>query len=393
MIHIAKYIKISLSLLEAIGYRLLTRFVPKKKNRWVFGCWKGRSYSDNARALFEYVQKNCPEIESLWVAKNDEVFKEVTSMGYSVVDYRTLKGKLIVASANVSIQTESNSDTGKYKISGAKIIQLWHGIGDAKTTYNRMNRLKKAVVEIYSDTHRKSYWMTSSEHQKENIYEYFNTPREQIFVTGTPRTDSILSSRQHDYFEKVKEKKANSKFIAYMPTHRKYGDNDYNILAQADLVGVNDFLVNNNYVLFIKPHPLEANKYKNVGNQYENIEVLIGDEFNNTQEYLHYFDALVSDYSSISYDYLCLNRPIILFTYDFDDFIKTDMGLRDDYISLLPGPNCSTWNDVCTSIKEAFEHDSYSDKRTMLIPRYYKYIDNNNCKRVYDKILEICGNV
>lgn len=390
MSKIISVIRALLLVILALLYRLATLPIPKKKNLWIFGSWKGKNFSDNSRTLFEYVQKNHPEIESVWISKNEKVLSEVRALGYKTIDYRTLYGKLFVTRAMVSIQTESNEDTGKFKISRTKIIQLWHGIGDAKTIYSSMNPIKKWIVEIYSETHQKSLWMTSSEHQKDNIHEYFKTPLKNIYVTGTPRTDAILERKKHDYFESLKNQYCNAKLIAYMPTHRKFGENQYNILEQSELEMVNNFLRTNNMLLLIKPHPLEAYKYKNKNTQYSNIIILLGEVFSNTQAYLHYFDALISDYSSVSYDYLCLNRPIILFTYDFQEFKKTDMGLRDDYIEVSPGPHCTTWEEVCYELSNAFTKDNYREKREKLIPRYYKYTDDHNCERVFEQIIKIC---
>lgn len=387
---IISIMRVLLLIILALFYRLATLLIPKKKNLWIFGSWKGKNFSDNSRTLFEYVQKNHPEIESVWISKNEKVLSEVKTLGYKTIDYRTLRGKWLVTKAMASIQTESNEDTGRFKISGTKIIQLWHGIGDAKTTYNSMNPIKKWIVEIYSEIHHKSIWMTSSEHQKDNIHEYFKTPLKNIYVTGTPRTDAILEYRKHGYFEKLKNQYCNVKLIAYMPTHRKFGKNPYNILEQSELKKVNNFLRTNNMFLFIKPHPLEAYKYKDENTQYSNIIILLGELFSDTQAYLHYFDALISDYSSVVYDYLCLNRPIVLFTYDFQEFRKTDMGLRDDYIELSPGPHCTTWEEVCRELNNAFIKDNYCEKRAELIPRYYKYIDAHNCERVFEQIIKIC---
>lgn len=387
---IKKGIRIGYWVISALIYRLITAVVPKKKNRWIFGSWKGKNYSDNSRALFEYTQQNHPEIDSVWVSKNLEVYKEVTALGYKTINYNTLKGKLFVMSAKVSVQTESNKDTGKYKISGTKVIQLWHGLGDAKTPYNKMGFLKKKIAEIYSETHHKSIWMAPSEHQKNLIHDYFDTPLNNIFVTGSPRTDVVMKEKPHRYFEQLYHMYTNAKFIAYMPTHRKFGKTKYNILGQPELKEVNDFLCRNNMFLFIKPHPLEMYKYTAGETEYSHIIVIMGEEFDNTQEYLHYFDVMISDYSSIVYDYLCFNRPIILFSYDFEEFKRTDMGLRNDYVEISPGLHCSSWTEVCYEIAAAFSCDNYRCKREKLIPRYYRYLDANNCKRVFEQIEAIC---
>ena len=70
---VIKYLKIILKTAHAVVYYFLTLIMPKDNSLWVFGCWKGRNYSDNSRSLFEYVNTYHKNIKAVWIAKNSDV--------------------------------------------------------------------------------------------------------------------------------------------------------------------------------------------------------------------------------------------------------------------------------------------------------------------------------
>ena len=100
---------------------------------------------------------------------------------------------------------------------------------------------------------------------------------------------------------------------------------------------------------------------------------------------------LISDYSSISSDYLLFDRPIIHFMYDRDTF-------EDEFFKLnaldkfVAGPIVYNLHDLKDKIHESFIMDSYKDVRRNAIKNAYKFIDTNNCERIYQSIIEILDN-
>ncbi|MBD5356735.1 MAG: hypothetical protein HDR88_06995 [Bacteroides sp.] len=382
--------------ISALAYYSITFPIPKRKDLWVFGSWKGRNYSDNSKVLFEYVCKNKKNINAVWIAKNDSIYNYVKNLGYPVVLYKSFTSKLLVARAGVNIQTESNEDTGTYRVGRTKVIQLFHGAGGIKEAYvyGGMHGLKKALVKIYADNHSKSYWMVGSDYYYHRYPELFECNPKLIRITGSPRTDVLLANRKIEYFENIKEKFKSIKFIAYTPTHRNFAQNTTVYLNEDSWVELNIFLKKNNYILFFKPHPLELFKYINNFKKYSNI-VLITDELiketTDFNEYMHYFDMLISDYSSISSDYLLFDRPIIHFMYDRDTF-------EDEFFKLnaldkfVAGPIVYNLHDLKDKIHESFIMDSYKDVRRNAIKNAYKFIDTNNCERIYQSIIEILDN-
>lgn len=390
---IFKVIRALYKTISAIIYYCLTFVVPKKNELWVFGCWKGRSYSDNSRELFEYVCKNHPRIKAVWIAKNDKIYNEVKRSGYPVVRYSSLKGKWIVARAAANIQTESNEDTGLYKVGGTKVIQLFHGAVAIKEAYlyAGMNYIKKLLVKIYADNHSSSYWMVASDYNLSSFPLMFECNPKRLFVTGQPRTDLVLRKKTVEYFEQFKKNNPDLKLIVYTPTHRSYAQNDKVYMTLESWNILDHFLKLHGYFLFFKPHPLELHKYVDNFSGFSNMILIKPDSnigTNEFYEYMHYFDMMISDYSSIVGDYLALDRPIIHYMYDKNSFEDETFKINS-HSKFVAGPIAENLNELLSCIEKGVEHDDFRDKRHEATDIAYKYIDTNNCKRVFYKIAEL----
>ena len=371
-------------------YLAYTGCLSKDNKLWVFGSWKGRNYSDNSKELFKYVNEVHKDINAVWIAKNKNVYDEVKREGYKVVLYPSKEAKHLIAHARVNVQTESNEDTGRFRVGGAKIIQLFHGYGSVKEArlFARMSRIKKRIVKIYADNHAKSYWMVPSEYFVERLPIIFEADKNKLFVTGQPRIDLLLKKNKIEYFENFICEHKDSKLMFYVPTHRNYGKTQMQFIHEDDWTNLNFFLKKRNIFLFFKPHPLELPKYKTFENQ---SNIIIVNKIPNTDdiyEYLHYCDVLISDYSSIATDYLVLDRPIIHYMYDLDTFSSDDMYVDPDN-KFICGPICKTQDELFNAIDAAITNDKYASLRKKVRDLAIKHVDTKNCERVYEKINEI----
>lgn len=388
-----KYLRIIKLTTGALLYYIFSVLVPKKKNLWVFGSWKGKNYSDNSKVLFEYVVKNHPDINALWIAKNLSVYNELESKGLPVALYSKWSTKWKVIRAAANIQTESNEDTGRFRVGGTKVIQLFHGYGAVKEAYlyPGMGKLKKAIVKIYADNHSTSYWMVPSEYFVNRIPFLFDANRKKIFVTGQPRIDLLYQLKKCEFFEQIKKEHPNCKFLFYAPTHRSYAVSNRVDFGQKEWDNFNSFCKNNDYILFFKPHPLELSKYINDFQSLSNIILLKNDIEGcpiDPYEYMHYFDLMISDYSSISADFLVYDRPIVHFMYDLETFADESFSL-DALNTFVAGPICKNWDDLYDSVKQSFTADSYKELRASAKNNALRYLDGNNSKRVYKRVVDI----
>lgn len=388
-----KIVGIAEKILCAGLYWCITSCVPKDKKLWVFGSWKGKNFSDNSKALFEYISKNHKDINAIWIAKNQHVYDLVSGIGYSVVKYSSLKGKWLVARAGANIQTESNQDTGRYRVGGTKVIQLFHGYGAVKEAYlyPEMGKLKKSIVKLYADNHSTSYWMVPSNYFVERLPVLFDIDPRKTFITGQARIDVLFEKRIIPFFEKYKNRVSTIKLLLYAPTHRNYSQSSDIDFSENEWKSLNSFCKDRNYILFFKPHPLELHKYIGSFSQYSNLKLLTNNAESypsDVYEYMHYFDLLISDYSSISTDFLVYDRPIVHFMYDIDSFENKNFTLTA-LDAFQAGPICKSWNELFKSIDEGLKDDNYREHRMKARNNAFMYVDNNNCERVYKQIVKL----
>lgn len=136
---------------------------------------------------------NEPDIIPVWITKNNKVYNDLKSKNYNVYLWPQKKAKQIVGKAKFIFQTEGNRDTGEYRVGGATIVQLWHGIAPKKMEWHKnYSALKKFLITIYGDNHKKSFWCTASKYNLENIANIFNIPPNNIVITGYPRNDILI---------------------------------------------------------------------------------------------------------------------------------------------------------------------------------------------------------
>lgn len=128
--------------------------IPKNKNLWIFGAWFGDKYADNSKYLFEYVNKNKPEIRAIWVTRNENTYKLVKKEGYEVYFKNSLKGFLYSSLAGVGIISNAFNDI-PYTTGRMKIVQLWHGtplkkivFDETRFTLNKDSFKRKIILYL-----------------------------------------------------------------------------------------------------------------------------------------------------------------------------------------------------------------------------------------------------
>ncbi|WP_231284813.1 CDP-glycerol glycerophosphotransferase family protein [Leptotrichia hofstadii] len=212
-------------------------------------------------------------------------------------------------------------------------------------------------------------------------------------MTGYPRYDKL-------YNLKITEKQ-----IFFMPTWRnwlksensenqkfeetKYFQNIANLITDKKL---NNYLEKNDIKLNIYIHQLMQDYLKNFGNIKlgKNIKIL-PKEVNITEE-LQKSKLLITDYSSVAYDFYYLNKPIIFFQFDKREY-EEKVGSYVDLDKDLFGKQAKTVEKCVEEIIEISENNFHYDKEMKqksdkLREKFLKYVDKGNCERVYDEILK-----
>lgn len=328
--------KISLPFV-ALVFHVLKIFSIRNRKLWVFGCWKGMKYDDNSKYLFEYVNGHYTTIRCVWITRNKSVVQKVRELGCEAYVSTSLKGILAALRCGVAIMTNGLDDFGLIPlVGGAKIISLWHGVGGFKKIYNENyhgKKLKlKKIVDCFFNWVYRDYSLATSEYTAERSMEQFGIKRDTIVITGQPRNDLFFSDVQRRDLLSDVDVDAFSKVVLYMPTYRvspnTHRDTVKDILDE--LVAsqkFNDFLVAHNILFLVKLHPLTSFKLYSTDPHFR---VLNDKNVKSVQHLLMAADCLVTDYSSCCVDYALLNRPIVFFVPDEEDYLSYS-SLNDAY--------------------------------------------------------------
>jgi CDP-glycerol glycerophosphotransferase (TagB/SpsB family) len=371
-------------------------FVPKDKNLWVFSSFKKRGYLDNCKYLYEYINENHPEIRAVWLTKDGNVKKELRKKGLPVYDMNSREGKNALVKASLAF-------TDRYKMSdysnsainsGTKVVQLWHGVGMknldnftqttikgvrysddivAKKNDGLAKRLKKSVNYLRRAPFRElseEYFLmlATAPESLEAFSKSFHTPRERFFICGYPRTAPL--------FKNPEAADSGKPCFLYAPTFRWQPEKEVEMvdLLLAAIPDIQAFMekVDGTFVIRLHPHTWRNYRSK-IELAIQDASRVLLDSEKDVYGTLGKYTMMISDYSSIVYDYLLLNRPVVFFCYDYEFFTANECNLKYDYDEYSPGPKARTWSEVLASLGEYLEQpEKDREWRTRILDFFYE---------------------
>lgn len=364
----------------------ISRLFPKRKNLWLFGAWAGRLYSDNPKYLFEYVNRAHPEIKALWITREKRVCDRLKETGFDACMRFSVKGLFAALRAEAAfiISGEKSEISPLVNPKRTKVIQLWHGVGPKahnwidKNGNTRYSGKNIARLSSY-------YWMAASEKNIEDFNVSMGIPKERFYITGYPRNDTFVTKPESTAIGNLRKLYSGARIIMYMPTHRNFGAESISIEV---FLWLDKELADNNLVMVYKPHFHELKHVMHYESKFHNI-VLAKDQnvWGDPYEYIHDVDLLISDYSSIIYDFLCSGKPIVLYNYDLEKYKTNDSGLCDYYESIPLGPFCNSWSEVMKNVVLLLENDTWQERRKKARGIFHPFDDGCNSERVFNTVV------
>lgn len=229
--------------------------------------------------------------------------------------------------------------------SEAKCIQLWHSTGSVKS-FGQVRRTLPHYEKVFE---RMDYIVTGSSIMTQFYKEAFSNREKDGFITsGIPRTDFFFNESERQQvrnqlesdFPLIKEKKV----ILYAPTYRDYELDQTRFEKHLEKLYQE---LKSDYVLFLSMHPKDDMVYKN---KYPGFIYNVT-SYPNINEIAIVSDLLVTDYSSVFFEYSLLNKPMIFYAFDLEEF-KEARGLTIDYEAFVPGPVVNTNTELIKRIKQ-----------------------------------------
>ena len=371
---------------------LLSKIIPKNKKLYIFGSSQGLQFADNSKYLFLYVSNNIKTVKPVFITRKKEIAANLNGNSLAAIYLFSLKGFWTVLRAGTAFISYSDMDISPILTGGTKIIQLWHGTPLKKIGYDTNHntddfkgRLKQSLKTfVYSLF---PYLITSkgfdkiivtSDFVRSSYRSAFGRNDDDIIVVGNPRNDGLLDNKILDksVFPEINSlnqlREKSKTIIAWLPTYRLPAPvNIVNLMENYgfDIREFNKLLEKNSASLIIKPHVVDKEILQD---QIKGSDRIIAYEESDPYPLLKYSDILITDYSSVYFDFLLLNRPIIFAPFDFEDYIQTNGSFYYDYDEVTPGPKCSNWNEVAQELNKIIasledpKTDLYAEERRKL---------------------------
>ncbi|MDQ0254501.1 CDP-glycerol glycerophosphotransferase [Evansella vedderi] len=359
--------KIKQSSLIKSGYKItfiLLGMLPKKKNVIVFESFLGKQYSCNPRAIYEYIQRNKKEMDCYWSydPRYEEQFKE-----YNLKQIKrfSIQWLFVLSRAQYWV---SNSRLPLWipKPKNTVYLQTWHGTPLKKLGVDMEEvHMPGTTTENYKrnftmESCRWDYLISPNEYSTEIFQRAFRFHKNMI-ESGYPRNDFLYNHTQEDVTG-IRTKlriPADKKVILYAPTWR---DNEYHSVGKykfslhLDLKKLKEEL-GNEYVILLRLHYLIA---ENIDlTPFENFAMDVSNHSDIRELYV-ISDLLITDYSSVYFDYANLNRPILFFVYDIEHYRDRLRGFYVNFEEEAPGPLVKETSELIEEIKKISQSDSFS---------------------------------
>lgn len=346
-----------------ILYKLTYRFISIDDKLVIFISFHGRGYSDNPRAIYEQMKKDerFKDYRFIWFIKNHKK-KDIQIDGAEIKEYFSLPYFYYMSKAKYWI-INCKMPTYICKKENQVYLQTWHGtplkrlahdiIAPEDATFYRSGVSFEQMTRSYDiDVERYNYMISPNAFCTEVFQTSFRINRKRLIETGYPRNDFITNATEDDIRNlKLKYNLPLDKTIVlYAPTWRdnSYVASGYTFELEADFHKWKEIL-GDDYIVVFKPHYLIINKYENDDSLTDFLYSMKAEAEINELYVLS--DILITDYSSVFFDYAVLNRPIYFYMYDLEQYKGELRGFYLDIYTELPGKIYEDESNLLLDIK------------------------------------------
>ena len=375
--------------------------LPRSRRKYVFGSYRG-SFADNAKYLFIYsVENGDKDIRYIWLSTSRATVRKVRCLGLPAYWVLEPRGVWHALTSKYWFFNSYTSDIMFCLSGGACCVNLWHGVGLKRTEFNtvsgpladRYSKKNKYDVFCHPESFRRPDWLlTSTPFQTSMFAKAFRLPDSKCLELGYPRNwilnadenarsefvDLYEPAQTRELIESIKDRY--DKVFVYMPTWR---DSQRTVFTQSmDLERLNGILAAKNSLLILKPH---ANVIltETIGSL---SNIILANPKSDIYPILPYAHVLITDYSSILYDWLLMEgKDVILYLYDYKEYVRE----RDFYYPFdenVVGCKAYTFDDLCSLIDSGL-YQINPDERKHIVEKFWgKTARFNSSQEILDFI-------
>ncbi|MET1043059.1 MAG: CDP-glycerol glycerophosphotransferase family protein [Microbacteriaceae bacterium] len=387
--------------LYALG-ALATLVVPRRANLWAFG--SGSGVGEGALELMRTVTAADPQARAVWMARNSADLERAEQLRIPAVLKDSWRGFRLTLRSRVLVVTHGFGDVNRFAARGGFIVQLWHGIPlkriqlDAPVTFSAPRPLRRLLRALY---HRAAQGIdlmpAASELAAGRLRTAFGLPADRVVVTGDPRDDALTggtdSERRAAADTLLRSKlrlDGSPRVVLFAPTWRD-GGVDPSVPSAADWALIDVWLQHTNSVLVVRPHPHSVGDYAAGTGVSNRILLLHSSRQNDITPVLPAVDVLITDYSSVAYDFALTGRPIFFLAPDVAEYTAS-RGLYEPYETFSGGREATSWSELVSVLSRAESDAQFRDDvlahTEHLRSSHHAYADGRNTERVYAEILD-----
>ena len=393
---------------------LLSYFVPKNKKIILCGAGHGCSFIGNPKYFYLYLVENKKYFSPFWITENKKLFSKLLDKGLPVLYKYSFKGFKNILRSKYLVIEQMPKDILYFGYTGLgrlNYIQTFHGIAFKKIGNDagyegkgiaKVNLFASRFIEVFatwlktilkSNILYKKYKLiiASSEEIKKIIESAFATDK--IEILGYPRNDIFFNTNlQFTNYKKELGLGKYKKIICYVPTYRD-NYNDVVPFSEEFYSILNKYFKEEQFLLIIKKHPYEKNIQ--VPDNLTNIQDF-SEDVDDLQELLIYVDIVITDYSSVFMEYNLTDRPIIYYSYDYEEYLQNCRGMYYDYYDELPGPFAENEDELFELLKNVdrwFGDENYQNKYIEFKNKFNYFLDGNSSKRLMEYLLAVNNKV
>ena len=350
------------------------------KNAWLFSDRVDMA-DDNAEHLYRWVSKNYPDKKIYFIIDNQSNdWNRLISEGFNLIPYMSDEHKKALLGASVVISSQANKtelNPFDQKIGNAKFVFLQHGI--TKDDLHKWLNPKK--IDLFVTATKPEYDSIAG-----SDFNYRFTSKE-VKLLGFPRFDNLILNHGNE-----------EKIILVMPTWRNYlsGDNFNDSKYKKNWIGflysdkLNRLCLENDYKVIVQLHP-NMRKFIDGDDISDYVRFSRGERY---QELFLKSKILVTDYSSTAFDMAFLNKYILYFQFDENEFFSGNHSYEKGYYDYRKdgfGPVANNLNDLFINLESVMKSDIMNPLYQKRINETFILRDSRNSQRCFNAISEMIG--
>lgn len=363
----------------------LFRIFPIKQNKIVFCNFNGNGFGESPKYIAQELINQGMKYDLVWIVR-----KELMNYCQLPLDIRpaikgSIKSFFELATAKIWIYSSRQPNYIK-KRKNQYYIQTWHG-APALKKIEKDAEASLDPIYIYNakkDSQKIDLFLSNSKYFTNLVKRSFWYNGD-ILECGFPKNDALLTADRH-LRSKVNKKfdiKSNARIVLYAPTFRSNKNmENYNIDIDKCLVSLS-LRFGGDWIFMVRLHPNEQDHPFQILN---NKKIINASLYDDTQELLSVADVVITDYSSLMFDFALTKRPVFLYTPDINEYMKE----RNFYFDLhdLPFP-IAKCNDSLFNNIQKFEEQEYLLKIDSFLKNIGCLENGNASEIVVDRIIKI----